>query len=117
MNLRKTTAVILGLVFLVSTGSVFAQGYGPVSPVYAQGPVYTTGPTYTDDYMVLESNSGPLWRPYVELEGSFGDPFNFGSANMFAPLYQNNQDMLFIDFRGVFGEEGRNLGTFGGGYR
>ncbi|PWJ84111.1 inverse autotransporter-like protein with beta domain [Pseudaminobacter salicylatoxidans] len=57
------------------------------------------------------------WGPRVEMGGHFGDGRSIGETNLFAPVWQNPDSLLFVDLRGSFDNRSAVEGNFGLGYR
>ncbi|MBF0166963.1 MAG: inverse autotransporter beta domain-containing protein [Alphaproteobacteria bacterium] len=59
----------------------------------------------------------PKWGPHIDLEGKAGTKRNLGEADLFVPLVQNQQSLLFADFRTRLDDHGSQEGNFGLGAR
>lgn len=57
------------------------------------------------------------WGPWVGMGGRFSDSRTAGEADLFAPVWQNPNSLLFFDIRGNFGDGDTRSGNFGVGYR
>jgi len=60
---------------------------------------------------------GKRWGPWVEVGAQAGNSRSLGEANLFAPLYQNRNTLLFADIRGMFDSKKAAEGNFGLGVR
>jgi hypothetical protein len=58
-----------------------------------------------------------LWRPYVELEGRGTSIRQLGQGNLFLPLTQDSESLLFADLRGVWTDAQAAEGNWGLAYR
>ncbi|HEY3916656.1 MAG TPA: inverse autotransporter beta domain-containing protein [Stellaceae bacterium] len=62
--------------------------------------------------------SPPLkWAPFIDLDGKAGTQRNIGEGDLFIPLLQNSDSMLFADLRGRFDDRSDDEGNFGLGFR
>jgi len=57
------------------------------------------------------------WEPYVELEAKPGGERSLGTADLFVPLAQDSDQLLFWLFRGVVTDDSSEEGNFGLAYR
>ena len=57
------------------------------------------------------------WGPYIDLEGKPGTQRNFGEADLFVPLAQGADSLLFTDIRTRLDDQGSREGNFGLGVR
>jgi len=57
------------------------------------------------------------WSPYIDLGGKIGNKRDIGEADLFLPLVQNNNSMLFADVRTRFDNDSGHEGNFGLGLR
>jgi Inverse autotransporter, beta-domain/Right handed beta helix region len=57
------------------------------------------------------------WEPYVELEAKPGTDRTLGTADLFVPLAQDSDRLLFWLFRGAVTDENSEEGNFGLAYR
>lgn len=57
------------------------------------------------------------WEPYVELEAKPGSERVLGNADLFVPLAQDTDSLLFWLFRGVVTDDSSQEGNFGLAYR
>ena len=57
------------------------------------------------------------WEPYVELEAKPGSDRVLGTADLFVPLAQDSDSLLFWLFRGVVTDDNSEEGNFGLAYR
>lgn len=57
------------------------------------------------------------WGPWVEMGGRFSDSRSIGEANLFAPVWQNSDSLLFFDVRASFDNHHAREGNFGLGFR
>ena len=58
-----------------------------------------------------------LWRSYTEIEGRAGGLAEQGQANLFVPILQNCNSMLFLDARGAVDDLSGTGGSWGLAYR
>ena len=58
-----------------------------------------------------------IWRPYIELEGRANSLRHLGQGNLFLPLSQDNDELLFADFRGLWTNGDAAEGNWGLAYR
>lgn len=59
----------------------------------------------------------PRWNPWIEFGGRVSDGRAIGEANLFAPLMQNRDTLVFADVRGMFDDTDAREGNFGLGVR
>lgn len=57
------------------------------------------------------------WSPYIDLGGKVGNKRDIGEADLFLPLVQNDNSMLFADVRTRFDNDSGHEGNFGLGLR
>jgi parallel beta-helix repeat protein len=57
------------------------------------------------------------WGPWVETGGQFGKGRSLGEMNLFVPLLQNSDTLVFTDLRGKFDNNDSVEGNFGLGIR
>ncbi|WP_432287801.1 right-handed parallel beta-helix repeat-containing protein [Aminobacter sp. BA135] len=57
------------------------------------------------------------WGPWVETGGQFGKGRSLGEVNLFVPLVQNGDTLVFADLRGKFDNNDAVEGNFGLGIR
>lgn len=57
-----------------------------------------------------------IWRPYIEMEARGDTPWA-GQGNMFLPLLQDGDSMIFADARGLWTDLGAGQGSYGLAYR
>jgi Inverse autotransporter, beta-domain len=82
---------------------------------WADGPMATsTQPTRTAQ---AATDALPKWGPFIDLGGKAGTKRNLGQSDLFVPLLQNGDSMLFTDLRGRFDDQGSQEGNFGFGVR
>lgn len=70
--------------------------------------------------MEVPAQSAPelkKWQPYVELEAKPGGERSLGTADLFVPLAQDSDQLLFWLFRGVVTDDSSEEGNFGLAYR
>jgi parallel beta helix pectate lyase-like protein/inverse autotransporter-like protein with beta domain len=71
--------------------------------------------------LTLNSATGlgrePIWRPYIDLEARGSSLRTLGQGNLFLPLAQDRDSMLFADFRGLWTDGGAAEGNWGLAYR
>ena len=60
---------------------------------------------------------GPIWRPYVEFGGRAGSFRDIGQGNLFLPLWQDCDSLLFADLRGHWTDVDSSEGNWGLAYR
>ena len=58
-----------------------------------------------------------LWRPYLELEGRGTTIRTVGQGNLFVPLWQDSESLLFADLRGLWTDGDAAEGNWGLAYR
>lgn len=59
----------------------------------------------------------PKWGAHLELEGKAGTKRNLGEADLFLPLAQNDDTLLFADIRTRLDDQSSREGNFGVGVR
>ncbi|MCR6632137.1 MAG: inverse autotransporter beta domain-containing protein [Magnetospirillum sp.] len=59
----------------------------------------------------------PKWGPHVDLEGKAGTDRNLGEADLFLPVVQDRDTLLFASLRTRLDDEGSREGNFGLGLR
>ncbi len=59
----------------------------------------------------------PKWQPWIELGGRVSNERALAEGNLFAPLFQTPDTILFADVRGMFGDDDAREGNFGLGVR
>ncbi|MEM9352335.1 MAG: right-handed parallel beta-helix repeat-containing protein [Planctomycetota bacterium] len=57
------------------------------------------------------------WRPYTELEARMGDDVELGLFELFFPLWQDQDSMLFVDARGYQDDVSASEGNWGLAFR
>ncbi|WP_299866458.1 inverse autotransporter beta domain-containing protein [uncultured Hoeflea sp.] len=57
------------------------------------------------------------WRPHIEFTAAPGDERSLGQINLFAPLMQDGDSLLFTDLRASAWTDNVQEGNFGVGYR
>lgn len=57
------------------------------------------------------------WHPWVEFGAQLGTERSLGDGNLFAPLWQNDASLLFVDMRGMFDDHDAREGNLGLGVR
>ncbi len=63
------------------------------------------------------AQSAPKWDTHIEIGGRFGGDRQSGDVEVFVPLWQDQDSLLFGNIRGKFGSDGDIEGNFGLGYR
>ena len=63
------------------------------------------------------ANSDDKWGGYVEFFGKPGTERSLAKGDMFIPLYQNEEFLLFTNIRAVFDDQSNREGNFGFGAR
>ncbi|PHR86881.1 MAG: hypothetical protein COA78_37555, partial [Blastopirellula sp.] len=58
-----------------------------------------------------------IWSPYVDMNAYGSNDRWLGQANLFLPLEQSEDSMLFLDFRGLWTDDRSTEGNWGIGYR
>ncbi len=53
------------------------------------------------------------WEPWLEIGGRYSDQRTLGEANLFAPLIQTHNSLVFADLRGMFDNHDAAEGNFG----
>ncbi|HTY67547.1 MAG TPA: inverse autotransporter beta domain-containing protein [Alphaproteobacteria bacterium] len=62
--------------------------------------------------------SSPLkWGPFLDLDGKVGTKRNLGTGDLFMPMLQDSNSLLFADIRGRFDDHSDEEGNFGLGVR
>jgi hypothetical protein len=59
----------------------------------------------------------PKWGSHVELIAKPGDQRSIGKLDFFSPLFQNDDTLGYLDFRGVMSSDPSKEGNFGAGIR
>ena len=59
----------------------------------------------------------PKWGPHIDAAGKFGNLRNLGEADLFIPVTQNANTLIFGDLRGRFDDHSGNEGNLGLGMR
>ena len=72
-------------------------------------------PFVTGDSAVAQS--APKWLPFVDFEAKPGTKRSFGEADIFQPLWQNGDTLLFANVRGRFDDHDSREGNAGLGLR
>lgn len=62
-------------------------------------------------------SSGPKWGSHVDAEAKFGSRRDIGEADLFMPIMQDENTLVFTDLRGRFDDQSGNEGNFGIGMR
>ncbi|PYB77061.1 right-handed parallel beta-helix repeat-containing protein [Rhizobium wuzhouense] len=57
------------------------------------------------------------WDPWIEVGGHVGTGRSIGNADLFMPLAQDSDSLLFADIRGMFDNQDASEGNFGLGLR
>ena len=57
------------------------------------------------------------WGPHIDLEGKLGTDRNIGEADLFMPLWQDDDTLLFGNFRGRLDDNDSHEGNYGIGMR
>ncbi|WP_259781631.1 inverse autotransporter beta domain-containing protein [Aestuariispira ectoiniformans] len=57
------------------------------------------------------------WGPHIDLEGKLGTDRNIGEADLFMPLWQDDDTLLFGNFRGRLDDNDSHEGNYGIGLR
>lgn len=73
---------------------------------FAQSPHWVVGPS-----------PRAKWLPYVDFGGRFGNKRNIGGVDIFQPLAQSDDTLLFADVRGRFDDQNSREGNAGLGLR
>lgn len=63
------------------------------------------------------SSCCPPWKPYVELQTTFTNQRDLGDFTFFVPVLQDEETMVFVDFRGQWDSDEHYEGNIGGGVR
>lgn len=79
---------------------------GPAPMAAAQAPLQ---PVVADD--------NPAWRAHVDLQGKLGNDRSLSQAELFLPLAQTRDRLLFLDLRFQLDDSSSNEGSFGLGFR
>ncbi len=61
--------------------------------------------------------TGRKWQPHVDAIAKLGGPRKVGKLDIFLPLLQGQNGLLFADLRGVLTDDPSHEGNFGLGYR
>ncbi|RCK32740.1 hypothetical protein TH9_13625 [Thalassospira xiamenensis] len=64
-----------------------------------------------------QDDASPKWGAHIDLEGKAGTERNLGEGDMFLPLLQNDDTMLFANLRARFDDDNSREGNFGLGIR
>ncbi len=59
----------------------------------------------------------PKWQGHIEAEGKWGTERSLGELGLFAPVWQNENTLVFTDFRGRLDDQDSSEGNFGLGLR
>lgn len=73
--------------------------------------------TCTARYAHAEAIFDTRWGPWFESGGQVSTNRSLGEANLFVPLYQDSDTLLFTDLRGMFDDQNAREGNFGLGLR
>ncbi|NML76973.1 hypothetical protein HHL25_22810 [Rhizobium sp. S-51] len=73
--------------------------------------------TCTARYAHAESIFDTRWGPWFESGGQVSTNRSLGEANLFVPLSQDSDTLLFTDLRGMFDDQNAREGNFGLGLR
>lgn len=73
--------------------------------------ICAASPVYADDALAKR------WGPWVETGGQFSSGRSLGEVNLFVPLLQNSDTLVFTDLRGKFDNNDSVEGNFGLGIR
>lgn len=57
------------------------------------------------------------WAPWLDVGGKFGHTRHIGEADLFLPVAQDGERLLFLDLRGIMDNLEQREGNFGLGYR
>lgn len=57
------------------------------------------------------------WQPHIDLEGKIGNDRDLGEADLFLPLWQNEDTLLFGNLRGRIDDNDSHEGNYGIGLR
>lgn len=57
------------------------------------------------------------WAPWLDVGGKFGHTRRIGEADLFLPVAQDGERLLFLDLRGIMDNLEQREGNFGLGYR
>ena len=63
------------------------------------------------------AQSAPKWDAHIEIGGRFGGDRQSGDVEVFVPLWQDQDSLVFGNIRGKLGSDGDTEGNFGLGYR
>jgi len=96
--------VLTGLARHLALGAVFAVCLGVL-----------TGPAIAD--AGLGAGATPNWEPWVEAGGTLSNRNDRAEAVGFAPIAQDEDQLLFVEARGKLFEGGSEEGNFALGYR
>ncbi len=66
---------------------------------------------------VQAEETAPKWSPYIDLEGKTGNKRSLGEADLFLPLTQNDDTLLFASLRTRMDNHSSREGNFGLGLR
>ncbi|MEQ9815286.1 MAG: right-handed parallel beta-helix repeat-containing protein [Azospirillaceae bacterium] len=59
----------------------------------------------------------PLWQPYVDIGGRASQGRDFGAADLYVPIIQDNSALTMLNIRGIAGEDDYGVGDIGAIYR
>ena len=65
----------------------------------------------------LAASAESKWGPHIDLEGKLGTDRNIGEADLFMPLWQDDDTLLFGNFRGRLDDNDSHEGNYGIGMR
>ncbi|MCK2169047.1 inverse autotransporter beta domain-containing protein [Thalassospira xiamenensis] len=71
----------------------------------------------TSNAVIAQDQDVPKWGSHIDFEGKAGTERSLGEGDMFIPLLQNNDSMLFANFRARFDDDNGREGNFGLGIR
>lgn len=57
------------------------------------------------------------WQPHIDVEGKIGNKRDLGEVDLFVPLWQNDHQLLFGNFRGKIDNDDGQEGNYGIGLR
>jgi len=77
--------------------------------------------SFSMTFLVGNANADPTrsskWQPYFDIKARLGNERRLGSANLFLPLAQTNNQLLFTDARFTFDDSSATEGNLGLAYR
>ena len=66
---------------------------------------------------IAHAQDAPKWGAHVEAEGKYGTERSLGEVGLFAPLWQDDDTLVFADIRGRIDSRDSSEGNFGLGLR